>query len=792
MTWKELVLASVLAFAGAFTLLSPLFIADKAVFGGDAIAYDYPTLQFYADRVQAGESVQWNPYYLGGFPTVLSPVGDYIDPLVPALLSITRDGFTTLHVRLAISLALTLLFAYVCGRLLRLRPDASTILAVTYLLSQSMYDFTSGLINSGAMAAIPAMFACVLLIQRSGAIRAYTASVVALSLVLAYAWMSGFVQIVLYGAIFAGLYAMYCDFPTARSLGMFRFFSWKTTLGTALGIGVSLVLAAPRLYDTFAFRSLTRRTSGFGTGDIDGISLGHVLHLFIPDYVYVPFLLPEVANGFFLGAISLVCVLIALTFLRNVRPVPFFLVSIAAIIMILIPALHISDVIQSLPIFSLFHNLKRLLVVAGFLLAVVAAFGFENLVRGLTHISERARARMASVLVWCSVIGTVLFLLVIAVVAIIPLDDPGFRAQVLTRLIGAERAGLSHYQNVFSLTVSSLVSTLSISNWRVVVPILSIALASVLIAFRLRARIPDARFSNIGVVLSIATIAFVYVAQYDRMISVGVMRQSPAVMEILPPDSGDYYLIPYLTGEAMFRNVLSRERLTPDAAYSLQREVLAANINVPYRIPRVDGYEPYSTSRASEMWEHRVKNEALPQSASFDDALVEKRRDFLSWLPVLSAYNVRFVMAGYELEDFRLRLTKTYSPHPDLRLYVYENISAEARVSVPSEVRTVPSWDESMFAILKQGIMVVECGECSDKIAAQRGADISHTITSIGRVSFSVTAKQATWVMIAQSNLPGWEARIDGRIVPIHSAGYLMQALLIPEGTHEVTLSYMQ
>jgi uncharacterized membrane protein YfhO len=44
--------------------------------------------------------------------------------------------------------------------------------------------------------------------------------------------------------------------------------------------------------------------------------------------------------------------------------------------------------------------------------------------------------------------------------------------------------------------------------------------------------------------------------------------------------------------------------------------------------------------------------------------------------------------------------------------------------------------------------------------------------------------------VVTEANAPGWQAEVDGRPTPVHTANMLFRAVLIPEGDHTVVLRY--
>ena len=58
------------------------------------------------------------------------------------------------------------------------------------------------------------------------------------------------------------------------------------------------------------------------------------------------------------------------------------------------------------------------------------------------------------------------------------------------------------------------------------------------------------------------------------------------------------------------------------------------------------------------------------------------------------------------------------------------------------------------------------------------------------RVVLSVDAPDACYLVLADSNFPGWRATVDGRRAIVHNAYYLLRGVSVPQGKHEVVFDY--
>ncbi len=58
------------------------------------------------------------------------------------------------------------------------------------------------------------------------------------------------------------------------------------------------------------------------------------------------------------------------------------------------------------------------------------------------------------------------------------------------------------------------------------------------------------------------------------------------------------------------------------------------------------------------------------------------------------------------------------------------------------------------------------------------------------RFSFRSSSQTGGWLVVSATNYPGWQASVDGQPAQLYTADYVLSALWVPAGQHEVTLSY--
>lgn len=779
-------------------LFSPLFFQNKILFDSDVASYNYPALSFYQTERDNHGFLSWNPYYLQGFPMALSPVGDHIDPLTRALALVVTDPFLLLHIRFIISLLLGLIFAYIFARLAGLSEAAAFIVSGCYFLGQTLTGVTAALVNSGSFFVLPALLSVALCLNkgRSVVLCAFLGSIL-----LTFGWLAGFTQNVFYSVIFVLIFALYLSIKSSSVEGIFARF--RVFWGITASVLLSVFIALPQLLDTVLFRSITTRVSGFGSLP-DGIALGELAHFFLPDYLTIPYIAGGPSMGFYIGALPIFFVLFSVFNLSHVRYGRFFLYAYIGALIFVIKWLGFSTLVQQLPIFSSFHTLSRALFPGVFFLAYLAGSGFDILRQG--NYSEPAQKRFLK-------IGTLLMFTVVLCAVLLQLFI-GFYSftnenilNLLTKIfifVGKDPhhllANPAYYTDLFRNLFANISASFSFLNWKFVFPLMFLPLGMGLIVLVLKGKISKNLFGKVAIVFIALNIFLVYAAQFDQYISLAEVKHPSFTANRIQNDRPSLlgsYLLSFLTGESLYRSLGSASSLTPDARYGFLRESLTSNTNIIYKVPRADGYEPFRSARQEYFWRNIIGNESLDVGNDlFDVALEKKKKLFLSQMPLLSSLNVSYIESGYKLEHSCF--TELFVDHKEklpINLHLYKNNCAVGRVWAPSQVEIVSEWTNNDFSRIidsSQPLAVIECKNCKiSNVGFSGGEIISNEIYENGHVSFVANGgNTGRWIVVAQSNLPGWKAYVDDIEVPIRSANYLLQSVFVGSGVHRVSLTY--
>jgi hypothetical protein len=135
-------------------------------------------------------------------------------------------------------------------------------------------------------------------------------------------------------------------------------------------------------------------------------------------------------------------------------------------------------------------------------------------------------------------------------------------------------------------------------------------------------------------------------------------------------------------------------------------------------------------------------------------------------------------------------------------LRVYRNGLARPLFSLYGSARLADS-PESAFAGLRaaqQPTLFIEpsyAGEtahiapdvaCPDRLLARAPLAIREASATRYRLKLEVPCD--SWLFLADANYPGWQARLNGKRVPVYTAQVLGKAVQLPAGRHRLTIEY--
>lgn len=140
------------------------------------------------------------------------------------------------------------------------------------------------------------------------------------------------------------------------------------------------------------------------------------------------------------------------------------------------------------------------------------------------------------------------------------------------------------------------------------------------------------------------------------------------------------------------------------------------------------------------------------------------------------------------------RLAQPDLAFADGKTRVYANAGALPRVWLVGEVRqaAVPEEVPALLAQLAQepdglarAVVIAAAGPLPNAVPPAAGASAVYERLGLNRIRIRVRTDRPTWLVVADTWYPGWQATVDGRPTPVWQANLMLRAVHIPAADGE-------
>jgi hypothetical protein len=125
---------------------------------------------------------------------------------------------------------------------------------------------------------------------------------------------------------------------------------------------------------------------------------------------------------------------------------------------------------------------------------------------------------------------------------------------------------------------------------------------------------------------------------------------------------------------------------------------------------------------------------------------------------------------------------------------VYENATVFPRAFVVHRARPMPPRDEALAALtaadLRTEVLLEDYDETAEGSTPTETRSARISDYRPNRVTVDVGDGPAGWLVLADVWYPGWRCRIDGAEVPVRRADFLFRAVPVPAGRHDVVFTF--
>jgi hypothetical protein len=220
-------------------------------------------------------------------------------------------------------------------------------------------------------------------------------------------------------------------------------------------------------------------------------------------------------------------------------------------------------------------------------------------------------------------------------------------------------------------------------------------------------------------------------------------------------------------------------------------------VAVYYKLPSVEGYDALY-----------IKNYGEFISSLDDGKLKEGSRSVISFpkngiytSKAINLLNVKYIV--HKLSDGHQVWAFPFWTYPenqfkllykDQEYEVYQNMDSFLHAFLVSDYAVVTNPQESISAIFGSNF------DLRNKVVLSDFPGIQSTRGIVGQVKIekytpndikmNYQADRQGLLILTDSYYPGWEAKIDGKTVPIYRADYTFRGIVVPQGNHSIEFTY--
>ncbi len=786
----------------AFIVFAPVLFFGRVFADGDALLILYPALHFLRQALLGGQSWLWAPGLLAGFPLAGGMVNMLFSPPTILLLRFL-DTFTVYHWLTTTNFVLTAWFTYLFVRRLGLSRAPAVLAGLTVSWSAIYVSFGSSLLVTNAYWTLPLLFWVALrLAEQPLARRTWWLLGAVGAAVVAFNFYGAHPQWLAQNLIAVFAWALFLDIRSRRvgTASTGRWWLRSVTLWFCAMIVVGAVVAAPQLLLSALVSSLSSRQGGVGvseafSGGLTIVDLGGYL---LPG-LNVPRLTAQ-AGMLTVGALPFLLFLLSFAVPRQAT-VRFFrwLFGLALIASFQYSPLFL--LLHKLPVLALFRVPSRWMYVGTFALAVLAAFGFEYLLSeaGRRELSSLSRRITVGVVVFAGITGVWNLGSIIFRERILEAAFRYFDTYLYPR---TTQLSLEHYHNVISREFGVLWQSTTVAGREFTLGFIALVTAAILIYWYAHRSLSASRFATAAIALTALNLTVLAVGRFPVVASSALMSP-PEVVQFLKAreqSAEPYRIFSVLPGFTVFSKLDTPYGYEPADNVRLHQELLAANLQLFYGLESLDGYENLMDRRSSRVIGFLGSDRATVGTGLAKEKLpLEEKLDLImARLPVLSVFNVKYLISAYPLEHPQLTEVHRWEvTRHKIPLYLYENTGAQPRYYLTNNVTFVPpadedgEWDRFISHVLGgKTSTLITCVSCSHQSSNSAQRFVPLSITRNQQYVFEVSLDEAGWFVFGQNFLPGWVATLDGKPIVIYRANFSLQAVVVPPGSHRIEFRF--
>ncbi len=809
---------------------------------GDNDILVFPFRYVLGQALRLGRLPLWEPGLYSGFPFFAEPHASVFYPVNLALFGLL-PVMLAFNWALVLSSCIAVAGTYFLARRLKVSPAGSFVAAVSFGFGGYVIGLLGNVAHLHPAVWLPVGLLAVDHLVESSRPR-YAA---ALGAVVALQMLSGHPQVTFICVLGYAVYGVNRLWHAARQARLdVRPWPWRPAMWLAAAAVLAVGLSAVQLVPTLEFVGESTRESFVRGQQLLGSLPPPGLATYLAPYLmkYVPELGFTSMN--YLGLLPLTLALAGMgAALRgrpstSVRPVDTrwrFLAWLALGSLVLALGRYglVYVGLFYLPGFSLFRGPARFLLLTDIAMALLAGAGWDRLTAWLPAgapgsansagdgddtgetgdpvreaspseglLTVRAVRRIST---WMAgAFGVLLLALIVGEGLLARFHDrivAWGRDYVRTRVYGRPPHiySLSHYYAQLDDLLRRAAAEIRLVNPRVIVPVLVFTATLALLTLWSQRRLDRRAWTTLGCALVVLDLfAFAVMGGNLQAVPAATYRQTPKDIRFLQRDRGAYRVYSWpvgalRTGVPALGSAFERGALaSTEATYGHLLAIATVNTNLEFGLasPSGDtGLVPARVDKVMSVIESR-------ESALGDRARLQRVQERASLLGLMG---VKYLLSPMKTRPATAATTPNLSLVYNGDVKVYRNrqwlprafVVQRAAVARSEEKAlastTSPAFDARQMVILEEA---PPPGYATVSAPKDGSAAVPATLVEDSPEQIEIEAKafRPSWLVLADSYYPGWEASVDGRAARIYRADYLYRAVPLSPGDHRVVFRY--
>jgi hypothetical protein len=279
---------------------------------------------------------------------------------------------------------------------------------------------------------------------------------------------------------------------------------------------------------------------------------------------------------------------------------------------------------------------------------------------------------------------------------------------------------------------------------------------------------------------------------YHRLVSYEDWRVFPETAQFLANKEGRIFTF---GGEEHWNQILYTKGWREIEPYLHFRNNLTPNLNSLYQISHLNPYMGMYYTRTS------IVSTYLKSGETF-------MGDTLSLHPgafkILSIGNVEYIISPYEIHQKSLTKIFETTNKKDPVYRVYQNEAVLPRIYLAPRAKKISTLEEFLSYIQKEDFdfhqtVLLEKDfpqlETEDSPPPTDAKNFNLSQIKIlkdnhAELILKVDAPQQTFLVVADTYYPGWQARVDGKAQEIFAANFNQRAVFLTKGQHEIEFKF--